>query len=217
METKILGLLGLGSQTTHFYIKELNDYYNNKNAEHNTPPFKILNTNFNKINDLLPTPSKQLKRIVKEYIDELIELDIDAILIPNITLHETIDSLKIETKIIHPIHYTISEIKKQKYKKVVLFGSSYTMKSDYIKSIFTENSIEVLRPSEKDMEFTEEVRKQVYQETATKNLLDNFNLIIKKYAQNNAVVIACTELSIALANDNLRIFDMARIQIKKAV
>lgn len=217
METKTIGILGLGSQSTLFYIKELNGYYNNKNDGHSTCPFKLLNTNFDKINNLLPKPSKQLDSVVKGYIDELIELDINAILIPNITLHETIDRLKIEATIIHPIHSVISEIQTYKHKKVILFGSTYTMESNYIKSAFTENNIEVLLPSENDMQFVDGIRKQVYQNTATKELLDNFNLIVKKYAQNSVVVIACTELSIALENGNLKIFDMTRIQIKQIV
>ncbi len=217
MKVKSIGILGLGDQTTRFYIKELNDYYNDKNGVHSTYPFKLLNTNFDIINDLLPNPSKQLERIVKEYLEKIIELDIEAILIPNITLHETIDKLNIETTIIHPIHCTVSEIKQNNYKQVVLFGSTYTMESNYIKSNFAENDIKILLPSKKDMQFTDEVRKQVYQKMETKELLDNFNLIIKKYAQNNAVVIACTELSIALENENLKIFDIARIQIKQIV
>ena len=213
METKTLGILGLSNQSTLFYIKELNAAFDMKNGNCNTYPFKLLNTNFDKINNLLPTPSKKLDGIVKEYIDELLKLEIDTVLIPNITLHETIDRLKIKAKIIHPIHSVISEIQKYKHKKVILFGSSYTMKSNYIKSAFTKKYIEVLLPSKKDMQFIDGVRKQVYQKTATKDLLDGFNLIIKKYAQNNAVVIACTELSIALKNKNLKVFDMARIQI----
>lgn len=217
MSNKTLGILGLGSQSTLFYIRELNAIFNKKNRGYSTCPFKLLNIDFDAINNLLPAPSKKLDTIVKSYVNELIKLDIDTILVPNITLHETIDRLKIRVPIIHPIHYTVSELKKKNYKKVVLFGSNYTMESSYIKSIFAENGIEVLLPSKKDMKFTDEVRKQVYQETATQDLLNNFNLTIKKYAQSNVVVIACTELSISSTNGNLRILDMARIQINQAV
>lgn len=212
MEVKTIGILGLGKQTTHFYLKEINDFYNNEHSN-----IKLLNTDFDKINSLLPTPSKQLEHIVKGYIDELTTLDIDAILIPNITLHETIDKLKNEAKIIHPIHTVISELQKYNHKNIILFGSIYTMKSNYIKSIFKDDNIETLLPTNEEMKFIDDVRKQVYQNTATKELLDDFNLIIKKYAQNNAIVIACTELSIALKNENLKVFDMARIQIKNIV
>lgn len=217
MQTKTIGILGLGKLSTLFYIKELNAAYTNKNSERNTFPYKLLNTNFDKINNLLPTPSKELDRIVKNYLDEIIGLDINTLLVPNITLHETIDRLKFKTKIIHPIHDTISEIKKQAYKKMVLFGSIHTMKSNYIKSNFAENEIEVLLPSKKDMLFIDDVRKQVYQKKETNDLLDNFNLMIKKYAKKNAVVIACTELSLASTNRNLEVFDMARVQINQAV
>lgn len=216
MKTKTLGILGLGNQSTLFYIKELNAAFDMKNGDSSTYPFKLLNTNFDEINNLLPTPSKKLDGIVKYYIDELLKLNVNTLLIPNITLHETIDRLKIKSEIIHPIHTTIAEVQKKNHKKVILFGSSHTMVSNYIKSNFEKNEIEVLLPSKNDMKFVDNVRKQVYQETATKKILTNYNLIIKKYAQNNAVVIACTELSIALKNKNLKIFDMARIQTSHA-
>lgn len=217
MKFKTIGLLGLGNESTLFYIKELNAAYARKNEECITFPIKLLNTNFIEINNLLPKPSNQLDGIVQTYIDELVKLNAELILIPNITLHETVDRLKIGVPIIHPLHSTASEIKKKKHKKVVLFGSKYTMTSNYVKNIFEEHNIAISLPSNDDIELIDEIRKQVYQQTETKNLLDSFNLIVKKYAQNNAVVLACTELSLASINNNNKVFDMVRIQVDEAV
>lgn len=217
MKSKTIGLLGLGSESTLFYVKELNAAYVIQKEVCDTYPFKLLDTNFIKINNLLPKPSKQLDGIIKTYIDKLIKLNAEQILIPNITLHETVDRLTIDVPIIHPVHTTATEITKRKHKKVVLFGSKYTMTSNYVKNIFEEYNIAISLPSNDEIELIDEIRKQVYQQTATTNLLDNFNLIIKKYAQNNVVVLACTELSLASKIRSKKVFDMARIQIEKAI
>lgn len=217
MISKTIGILGLGSYSTLFYIEELNASYNKKHKGFSTCPFKMLNTDFDRINNLLPNVSKELDRIVTTYLDQLIDLGISSILVPNITLHETIDRLELKTQIIHPIYCTLSDVEQKNHKKVVLVGSKYTMESDYIKSIFTAKNIEILLPSEEEMLFIDHIRKQVYQKSESKELLDEFNGIINKYTENHAVVIACTELSVALSDEKDNIFDMARIQISHAL
>lgn len=217
MKAKTIGLLGLGTKSTLFYIEALNAAYSKQNEEQNTLPLHLLNTNFNKINNLLPKPSKELEGIIQNYLNELIKLGVTEIIIPNITLHETIDRLNVSIPIIHPVHHTASEIVNKMHNNVVLFGSEYTMESNYIKSIFKEYNIATIAPSKEDRAFIDVVRKQVYQKTASKDLLDRFNLMIKKYAQNSAVVIACTELSVASTNSSRSIFDMVRIQIREGL
>lgn len=212
-----LGVLGLGSRSTLFYIKELNRLYHKKHGGYSTCPFKLLNANFDEINNLLPEASEQLDAIVSWYIEELIQLQINKILVPNITLHQTLERLNIETTIIHPIDSTIIEVQKMNCKKIFLFGSLYTMQSAYVKSKFTKNGIEVLIPSKKDRELIDELRKHIYYETETTDLIDAFNHLITKYTRNYCTVLACTELSI-ISNKNCdKLFDMSRIQLNAAL
>lgn len=215
--TKALGILGLGSRSTLFYIKELNRLYHKKNGGYSTCPFKLLNANFDEINNLLPEVSEQLDAIVNQYIDELIQLQIGKILVPNITLHQTLERLNIETPIIHPIDHTVLEIQKKNHKKIVLFGSLYTMQSTYVKSKFTRNGIEVLIPSENDRVLIDELRKQVYYETETAEMIHAFNLLIETYAKDYCTVLACTELSVASDSHSANLFDMSRIQLNAAI
>ena len=217
MKPKTIGILGLGSYSTLFYIEELNTSFNKMHGGFSTCPFKMLNINFDKINNLLPNVSRELDEIVKTSIDELIDLGISVILVPNITLHETIDRLDIKTKIIHPVHCALSEVEKKNHKKAVILGSKHTMESDYIKSIFASKDITTFLPSEEEMLFIDHVRKQVYQELETKERLVEFNKMIEKYTEDNAVIIACTELSVALSRHKENVFDMARIQIEYAL
>ena len=211
MQTK-LGLLGLGYLSTKFYRSELE-----KLSGFNKNSFKLYKTNFDEINNLLPNSSDKLKGIVSRNIDALLKLDVNTLIIPNITLHQTIDALKIDAKIVHPLVETVIKLKNGNYNEVALIGSIYTMQSDYIKLYFRENGITIKTPLEKEQTFIDNVRIQIYKQTANADLVADYNLIIKKYAQNNAVVIACTELSLALQLSNKKIFDMARIQIKSAL
>lgn len=214
---KPLGILGLGSRSTLFYIKELNRLYHKKHGGYSTCHFKLLNTNFDEINSLLPEVSEQLDTIVSRYIDELIQMQIGKILVPNITLHQTLERLDIETPLIHPIDLTILEVQKMNCKKVVLFGSLYTMQSAYVKSKFTKKGIEVFIPSKNDRILIDELRKYIYYETETADQIQAFNNLIEKYTRNYCTVLACTELSIASSNIHAKLFDMSRIQLNIAL
>ena len=120
MSNRTIGLLGLGDQSTNFYTKQLSVNYDPKTRNDGMPFLKLAPTNFNEINDLLPVPSKKLDRIIKRYLYELISLNVDLILIPNITLHETIDRLKLKIKMVHPVHSIVHKIKKEYQKSFYL-------------------------------------------------------------------------------------------------
>ncbi|MDA6070845.1 aspartate/glutamate racemase family protein [Flavobacterium sp. AC] len=217
MKIQSLGILGLGSRSTLFYIKELNRLYHKKRAGYSTCPFTLLNTNFDVLNNLLPKPSNKLKVLLSNYLTELSHLQVDAVLVPNITLHETIDKLSIMPKIIHPVHLTIAKLKDKGFSEIILFGSLHTMESDYLKWAFNNQNIAVSLPAVAERVVIEDVRKHIYWETESKELMQEYADIIKKYSSNNALVLACTELSVAWTTIDSNIFDMSRIQIEAAV
>lgn len=217
MSTITVGLLGLGSRSTLHYIKELNRLYNEKKGGYSTFPFVLLNANFESINPLLPHTSTVLDDIMQSYINEIQKLNIKHILVPNITLHETIDSLNVKKNIIHPIPLAIVKIKEKKCKTIVLFGSLHSMESSYIKDHFNANGIEVLLPSAEDRLKIDEFRKQMYDATETSDLIASYHSIIVKYAKNNPIVLACTELSITKPTASKNIIDMVQLQIEFAL
>jgi len=217
MEKTKLGLLGLGSRTTAFYLSEINRFYNQEKGGYSTCPLLLLNTNFDTINSLLPSPSDALATIVQEYVEELEKMDIELLLIPNITLHETVDRLKIQTKIIHPLHLAVHKITLNNWTTVVLFGSLYSMQSDYIRTYFKVHGIEIVLPSITDRLLIDEVRKQVYSELETPELIKNYHFLIEKYSNKHPIVLACTELSILKPQNNHKLIDMVELQIIEAV
>ena len=217
MSKAAVGLLGLGSRSTLYYIKELNRLYNQEKGGYSTFPFVMLNVDFDTINPLLPNTSEALDTVVKTFLDELEKFAITTILIPNITLHETIDRLVIQKKILHPLALSVEKIIEQEWSTIVLFGSLHSMESNYISSYFTAKGIEVQLPSQEDRMFIDEVRKQTYAETETPDLIASYHSILNKYSKNSPVVLACTELSIFKPTDNYRIIDMAQLQIEQAV
>lgn len=217
MSNPKLAILGLGSQTTLHYISELNKLYNEKFGGYSTCPFVLWNTNFDAINSLLPSISPTLNELTQTCIDKLENLDTEYLLIPNITLHASIDQLSVKKKILHPIHLTVEKIKEANIKKVILFGSKYTMNSSYIPSIFNTNDITIELPEAEDQLKIDAFRLLVYEEKETKEQIESFHKLIEKYTLSTTVVLACTELSIHKPIEKKNIFDMVHIQISEAI
>lgn len=216
-----LGLLGLGSRSTQFYVEQLNQKYQRVNGGYSTCPFLLLNTDFNEINPFLPNNFKELETNLIPYFKELKRIKVSSLLIPNITLHETVDLLEVEsnfnTSVIHPINSTINEIKKNNQNNIVLFGSLHSMQSPYITNQFEENGIKVSLPTENEMKFIDYFRQHIYKNKETPNDLIRYQQLIQLYTTDKTLVIACTELSLILDEITVNVYDMARIQISKAL
>ena len=217
MSSVKLAVLGLGSQTTTFYISELNRLYNEKHGGYSTCPFIMWNANFDAINSLLPNSSEKLNALTQDCISEIEKFNIEHVLVPNITLHESIDQIEVHKNILHPVYLTVAKIKSLQLSKIVLMASEYTMNSAYIRSVFNANGIEIEIPSEEDRLQIDIFRKQVYDKHETEVGVAIFHEIIEKYTVKSSVLLACTELSIFKPKNNTHLLDMVEIQIREAI
>ena len=210
-------MLGLGSRTTSYYLSVLNALYNKKKGAYSSCPSIVYNVDFNTINPLLPNVSEALDAVTQEYLLDLESFKTEYIIIPNVTLHETVDRLTINASILHPIPLTISKIKQNNYNKIILFASLHSMTSDYITSSFKAHGIDVVLPSDADMSVIDEVRVQVYNHTETSELIEKYHCLIQEYSAKYPVVLGCTELSILNSQDVEHVIDMAQIQMEAAI
>lgn len=216
MSNGTLGILGLGSRTTQFYMQELNRMFQAKKGGYSTYPFILLNTDFHKINTLLPEPSLELDEIVQQYIQSLEQLGVDILLIPNITLHQTIDRLKVSKPLLHPLRICATKLLEQDIKNVTLFGTAYTMSADYIPTYLEQYGIEVEVPEASDKSLIDQFRKQVYADCAKETEIHQFYAVLEKYASKAPVVLACTELSI-FPSANTAVFDLVKLQLDESI
>lgn len=216
-----LGILGLGSRSTLFYIEQLNRQYNNAIGGDSTCPLLLLNSDFNRFNPYLPNQFSQLEPALVEYLDIFSRIGIQQLLLPNITLHESYDRLSQQQtqgiNVVHPVLSTIERLKKDGVTEIILFGSRHSMLSTVLQSHFTQAGISVAAPKEEDISAIDNIRQQVYAEKESTDDIDNFHRLISNYQESSTVVIACTELSVIQTIESPGIYDMAYIQIDKFI
>ena len=214
-----IGLLGLGSFTTQLYLRLLNQFYSEVHGGFSTCPLIMLNANFEHINNYLPNKFDKLIPVTEKYITELNKQSIRCMVVPNITLHETIDRISLPSGInlIHPIMETIMMVKQDNVREVILMGTKHTMNSDYIKNHFENQGITVSLPNEDDQTKIDQLRQDIYRGKESKLQRYEFNDLCEQYSLNAPVVLSCTELSIVKLSPQVSIYDMVKIQVKRAL
>lgn len=215
-----LGILGLGSFSTTYFIKVLNEVYNNKHGGYSTCPFILLNADFDEINPYLPDQGAAIEEVLSKYLDKLISHGVDHIAIPNITIYQYIDTISRgvdpQVSFVHPFTEVINSLLVAKASTVTLFGSAYTMQKGYVYSSLCKAGIQVTFPSASDRLFIDDFRVKVYGGSHTKDDLIKYVDLIYNY---DHVVIACSELSIPLQDVSLDkpIYDMLYLMVQKMV
>lgn len=208
------GILGLGLRSTQFYIEELNRRYHQEHGDYHTFPCLINYVDFDELNPFLPNNFETLFPVLTELLDDFFNMPIHSCLIPNITLHETYDLAHLDYNVIHPLKAATNFLKTQRITSVILFGSLYTMTSDYIPSTLETNAISVHRPSTSDMKILDDFRKKIYDGTETVEDFEAYKTMVQFYSKSNPILISCTELSIYSPKlNNEQIIDMALLQI----
>ena len=215
----MLGILGLGSHTTTYYIQEINRLYQKEQGGYSTMPFKMLNSNFNDLNPYLPNQFDELIPRTDAYLMRISALDVDKILVPNITLHQTIDQLELtddlRNKLFHPVQISANKLKLYGVKEVVLFGSIYSMQSNYISNVFKRYGVSVCQPTKQDQEKIDLIRRSAY-EIGKSDLLDSqISAIAENYA-DKSILLACTELTL-LHGSIPQAFDMVKLQLEEVL
>ena len=217
MKNKTIGILGLGNRSTLFYIDELNRRFNALHKGDSTCPFILYNIDFEKVNPYLPNQFNKLNPLLSLYINNFKELGISFLLIPNITLHESIDKIYIDLDIAHPVLLTIDKLMESKQTEAVIFGSLYSMQSNYLKKTFLQRGILLIEPVVEDRKFIDYIRKQIYYEKESKRDMVEYRRLLSLYSKDQALIIACTELSVYNSQIQNNIFDMASLQIEKTL
>lgn len=207
------GVLGLGSVSTAYYLHRIHEKYNAKNEEFSTCPLVLYQVDFQQINPYMPDQFQHLEPALSSYLEEVKSMDISHLLIPNISLHETLDRLESPVHICHAVEEALRFLKQKNIVTLTIFGTSYTMNSTYLQGKFSKENIELIVPQKDDHEWIDLFRKKVYAEKATATEVEYFQGLITKYNRQMPVLLACTELSVFSMRANEMCVDMVELQI----
>ena len=213
----MVGVLGLGSNTTLHFIKRLNEVYQEKHGGYSTCPFVLLNSNFDTINPFLPNNFTILLPVIQMNLNKLREMGCREIVVPNMTIHEAIDKLDVEwqSSIIHPFKLLHSAMQKSTKKKALILGTRYTMQHEYLRSFL--QGLEFIELSDLKLSKIDAIRKSVYEFGPSNQLrTELMECIQSELDSTTALIVACTELSLLVKHSDDCI-DILELQIQATV
>jgi aspartate racemase len=221
---KRIGLIGgMSWESTIPYYRIINEEVNSKLGGLNSADIVLYSLNFS---EMEKHQSKNDWEKVGEIIINAAKIlensKCDFILICTNTIHKIYDKIQKEIKvpIIHIAEATASELIKNRTNKILLLGTKYTMKEDFIKNILINNNIKVFIPEENDIITINNI---IFNELClgifnkdSKNILIN---IINDFEKKcDGVILGCTELGLLIEQKdiNIKLFDTTVIHAKKA-
>ena len=147
----------------------------------------------------------------------------DFIVICTNTMHKVVPQIKqmISIPILHIAEATAEKLVENNIHTVGLLGTKYTMTQDFYRDKIEEAGINVVIPSEEDVEIVNSV---IYNELCLGKIKDEsreeYKRIIDKMAAEGAegVILGCTEIGLLIQqkDSNLPVFDTTLIHGEKA-
>jgi len=206
-----IGFLYLGKFTSDFYKKEIEQLSIKNNRSYKLIEIEV---NFNEWNEHLPYGFDELEPKLKKALLKLNSKEVDVIVIPNITLHFTLDRLnlppELSNKIIHPITGIIDYLIENRIKEITLIGTRYTMNSKIMNEYFTKFGIELNKLNSKSIKQIDNLRSEIFENGYSEGIDVKMKTIIESLTNP---ILACTELSILnIKNEYL---DLSRKQLAK--
>lgn len=222
---KKIGIIGgLSWKSTIEYYRIINQEVNNQLGGLHSASLLIESYDFAKIESLQRNGHwDAITDILIDSAQKLIDNGADVIVIATNTLHKLVPRIQREigAPIFHIADATAREILKQKYKKVALLGTKYTMQEDFYKGkLINDYNIQVVTPNIVGQEIInniifEELCKGIISEESRDTILFIIDNCKKQGAQ--AVILGCTELPNLLENSSLPLLNTAEIHSKGVV
>lgn len=224
---KTIGLLGgIGPESTINYYKNIISLYRDITKKDEYPNILINSIDMTKMLNLVANMQfEDLVTYLSCEIDKLILAGAEICAICSNTPHIVFDSLRLKFSIpiVSIVDATSKEAFQRNLKKVLLIGTSFTMKNDFYSKSFKKYNIETCVPDTNDQRVIHniifpELEAGIVIPQKKKKLIKT----CKKIITNNkldGIILGCTELPLMInSNDfNIEVLDTVEVHIKEIV
>lgn len=215
MDSQLI-ILGLGARSTLFYQKTLHNLYLKKHKNYATCPFILKQLNFNTINPHLPDGTEIIKPIIENELQEYNRFN-SYLIVPNITIHNILNTINFKLNIIHPIKILENKLVESKLKKFVIFGTRHSKNLPNLTTALKKNNKDLVEVKNDHIQFLDKLRQDVYNNSEIETDVKKFHSLLNIYTSKYGVIIACTELSVINSTKNLAVLDLVKLQCKEAI
>jgi aspartate racemase len=219
---------GLGPEATiEYYSIIIQGSY--EKFKGSTPEIIIYSLDLAKFTNLMKSFNKEKDKIINyllSAIDALYKAGASFVLIASNTPHIVFDEIceKSPIPLISIVEETLKVIESKKIKKVGLFGTKFTMQSDFYQKVFSIKDIEVLTPNDTEQNY---INYKLYDELVfgktLKETREGFLTIAKRMIDEHDIeglILGCTEVPLLLEEEEyhgIPFFNTTEIHAKSAL
>ena len=225
---KILGIIGgVGPESTIDYYKNIIALYRERQRDGSYPPFVINSIDLKKGIDFMN--ANNLAGMANYLLEEIVKLPragVDFGIIAANTPHIVFDDIapKSPIPLISIVEATCDYAKERKMKRLVLFGTRYTMQATFYSKVFSREGIDLIVPESKDQDY---IHEKYFSELVPGNFLPETRAgllaivdRLKAKTHIDGVILAGTELPLILrgaSHNGIALLDTGKIHCQAAV
>ncbi len=224
---KIIGLLGgMGPESTISYYKNIIDLYRNISNKDEYPNILINSINMTKMLNFVENKQfDELTKYLSEELNKLTLMGADICAICSNTPHIVFESLvdKVSKPILSIVEATADNASQKNLKKVLLIGTSFTMKNNFYSERFEDKGIKIIVPNSDEQDIINniifpELEAGIVLPEKKRQLIGICSAIIKNN-DLDGIILGCTELPLMISGDDfdIEVLNTVDIHVTKLV
>ena len=221
---KTIGLLGGTSwPSTIDYYRTLNEFAQDALGGFHSANLLLRSIDYHNIKSRYYDRWSEIPALLEQEIKTFVGLGPDCLVICNNTLHKAFDviegGLMLPIPVFHIVKATGRAARSKNLRRLLLLGTKYTMEDGFYHRWLEQFGLQVETPIEEDRVKIQHIQSQLARGIMTDQFRTFFVTLIQKHSTMvDAVVLACTELPLAIKQKDsvLPILNPTELQCREA-
>ncbi len=204
---KTIGLLGGTSWPSTFsYYEQLNRLAQQRLGGFHSARILLYSIDYHPIKSRYNTAWAEIPGLLLDEIQHFLHKQPDCLVLCNNTLHKALDIIRPQLPSALPVFHAgrlaAAAAKEQGCRKVLLLGTAFTMTDGFFARYFAEETIAVVTPSADDRAIIQAIQAELAQGVMKPDFAVSFSGLLERYAEVDAIILACTELPLVITAEN---------------
>jgi len=204
---KTIGLLGGTSWPSTFsYYDALNRAAQKYLGGHHSARILLYSIDYHPIKNLYHDGWDKIPALLEQEIRFFLDKKPDCFILCNNTLHRALDQIReglnITIPVFHAGHLAAEEAQHTGCKTVLLLGTAFTMEDGFFAKYFEAKGIRVVIPSYEDRQEIQKIKTELARGNIDPAYSEIFSTMLRRYPDVDAIILACTELPLAINEHN---------------
>ncbi|MGN6671113.1 MAG: aspartate/glutamate racemase family protein [Candidatus Nucleicultricaceae bacterium] len=221
---KTVGLLGGTSWPSKItYYTRLNQEVQKKLGGYHSARILLKSIDYDPIKSLYTGDVSKITSLLQAEILDFMALKPDCLILCNVWLHKFYDfiipALSLKIPFFHAVQVVEQKALSMGQKNVLLIGTNLTMEDGFFARRLERAGLSVTIPTLDERTEIQRIQSRLAEGEQNAEFLTSFQSILNTYNHLDAVVLACTELSLVIREENspLPILDPITLQCRAAL